>query len=180
MPKKIANYNPIAAAFLESFHPDKLSPSRAENYLTFCADSSKDGLFRYFLHNQQNNKVDVDAWKAIIKKYDLDASLVELVRYLVSKRLLLSLRKVLESVVRKAEQRGDFMRCTITTSHEPNEDQQKQLLSFLSKKCNTPLIPQFVLDKGLICGIKLRSPFVVAEHSVAQFLRESKKILITE
>lgn len=168
------NYPLVASAFLELFYPEQFSAFLAEQYLALCHDIGQTDLFRYFLHTQQSDTIDEAFWKTLIKSYKLDNNLLNLVSYLARRKRLFTLKNVLEALIRKAEQRGDFMRCTITTSHQPNEEQQAQLLAFLSKKCNAPLISRFVVDDSLICGMKLRSPFLVAEHSIARFLRKSK------
>lgn len=178
--KKNLNYPVIAQAFLERFYPQGLPKDLATHYITLCKDFSQTPLLRYFLHKQQSGTINLSFWKELIKSYHLDENIHALIVYLKKRKQLFGLKYVLEALVQKAEQRGDFMRCAIMTSHEPSKNQQEDLLTFFKKQSGKELIPRFIVEPSLICGIKLRSPFLVAEYSVARFLRRSKKILTTE
>lgn len=178
--KKTLNHHVVAQAFLEHFYPKLLSQELAKNYIALCKDFLKTPSIRYFLHKEQSGKINDTFWNALIKNYDLDNNMHALVAYLKDKNQLFALRHILEALIRKAELRGDFMRCTIMTSHQANESQQAGMLNFFKAQSGKLFIPNFIVEPSLICGIKLRSPFLVAEYSVAQILRRSKKILTSE
>lgn len=76
------------------------------------------------------------------------------------------------------EQDNKIEKFTITTSHALNNDDQERVKVFISSLTTNTITATFLVDKSLICGIKIQSNQSSFERSIAHQLKNFEKSLL--
>ncbi len=112
-----------------------------------------------------------ELFKNLFAFFDLPQSFNNLVLTLLEHRRIELLSKILQKIAREYQAQKNIINFTVHTSHTINDQEKKELTTFIQKKVPKNIIVEFALDPALICGIKIKSDMLQWERSIAKQLK---------
>ncbi len=68
----------------------------------------------------------------------------------------------------------------IFTSHVLLEQEKAEIISFLKRITGFSIVAEFIIDKRLISGIRIRGDYIMWEHSLARLLRDVEQDVLQQ
>jgi ATP synthase F1 delta subunit len=114
---------------------------------------------------------------AILHALYMPPSLTPLIELIINHQRIFLIPELFEALVQTYERRKKILPFTIMCSHPLQSDNLEVLKKFLSKKTDSQVIYNFVVNKKLIAGIRMQSDLFLWEYSVAKQLRTIRKCI---
>lgn len=93
---------------------------------------------------------------------------------LINKRIEI-LATVVQKIIEIFDQHRGITPLQVYTSHEIDEKQKQQIFGFIKNKLKINAVVDFLVNKKLICGVKIKGSTFVWEKSVSKYLNYIKK-----
>lgn len=111
------------------------------------------------------------ALEKILTLLNADTAIKKMAHSLLKKRRIELFDKVIHHIIRQLRCRKKILLFTITSSHQLAPETAKKIINMLSKKTNAKIEADFILDKNLISGIRIKSDFFLWERSLNRLLQ---------
>lgn len=117
--------------------------------------------------------------KQCLDRFALYPLLNPLVTLLIAHKRISYITEIIRVIIARYKRQQGITEFTIASSHLLDGDSQASIVHFLEKQTGNQIQGSFVLDTGLIAGIRMRSEEFLWEYSIAKQLRQIKLALIT-
>ena len=119
----------------------------------------------------------VSLMKRVAEKLEMPKSVCVLVDVLTNLKRIELLDRILKCVVRIYKKKQRSLEFCAYTSHEIGQSQKKVIKKFVSSRFSDSVDLKFEIDSSLISGVKIVGDELVYENSVADKLKNIRKIL---
>lgn len=119
------------------------------------------------MHEKEQQKV----MEQVVAQSGLPAAFGNLIRLLIQEKRLILLPLVLEQIVDLYKEQEGILMCTVTSSHPLDATLRAAVQQFLARATGRVIMEQYVIDKSLIAGIRMRSDTVLWEYSIDKQLK---------
>jgi ATP synthase F1 delta subunit len=99
-------------------------------------------------------------------------SCAHLIELLAAHNRLELLPAVLAQISEQYKLRHHIVDCAVSSSHELGEQERTTISKFLEKKTQHTVMPQYVVNKKLIAGIRIAGDTLFWEYSVRRYLEK--------
>jgi F0F1-type ATP synthase delta subunit len=106
----------------------------------------------------------------LVKHCALASSDRNLLNFLINAGDSVLVVPVLYKIITTIEHELGFVRLDVSTSHELTETDRTNIENFLERKMKAKIIPNYSVNKDLMCGIRVKGERLVWEYSLAQRL----------
>jgi F-type H+-transporting ATPase subunit delta len=117
------------------------------------------------------------ALEKLLARFDLPKSINRLFEVLIGRKQLDLLPEILEELLITYQDRNNIMLFTIESSKELTEEQEKIFATYLAKHAKKHILYTNRINPSLIAGIRMFSPTLLWDYSVARQLRDIKSAL---
>jgi ATP synthase F1 delta subunit len=107
--------------------------------------------------------------------FKLTQNQYHLASLLLKNKKIEMLGPVLQKIVTEYNNRKGIIKLKVYTSHDVNDIQKRIISEFIKSKLKINAIIDFLINKNLVCGIKIKSENLLWEKSVVKYLRDIKK-----
>jgi len=114
---------------------------------------------------------------AFLGKFKIDINIAPLVATLAKHKRLSLFPDVLDALITLYKQKHNICSCTIISAHILTHEQKERLTRLAERLFCRHAEVRFLVDEGLIAGIKIESNNRVWEYSVAKQLRAIHSVL---
>jgi F-type H+-transporting ATPase subunit delta len=120
----------------------------------------------------------LDAIKQIIAEQKVCSCITKLLYLLLHHNRIKLLDTVISEIRALYKRTQNIQKFIVASSHSLSEEEQKKIDSFIAQNIDATTTTQFVVDKNLICGLKMKSINLLWERSIAKKLRDVKKSML--
>lgn len=100
------------------------------------------------------------------------ASCARIIELLAQHNRLELLPEVLAQISEQYKLRHHIVDCTVSSSHKLGEQECATITKFLAKKTHQTVMPQYVVNKKLIAGVRIVGDALFWEYSVRRYLEK--------
>jgi F-type H+-transporting ATPase subunit delta len=176
-----SRYMVLAKKYAQAFLNLYIQSLSYDDYTTFktAAEALKNNHSFFSLLNipTLSLKQKTDALFAVLESLHISSSLNPLIKLIIKHQRIFLIPELFEALVQIYEQRKKIIPFTIMCSHTLQPQSLETLKKFLSKKTDAHITYNFVVNKKLIAGIRMRSDLFLWEYSVAKQLRTIRKCI---
>lgn len=122
----------------------------------------------------------VETLKKLFDRYKLPAVFQKLSNLLLTTNRIFLLIDVLQAVAHEYRKRNNYELFAIESSHELSAQDRAVLVEYLTLATRKKIIPEYILNKDLIAGVRLQSATLLWEHSIEQQLHIIKRAFIRQ
>lgn len=169
----IKNLSTIALKYAQAFfniHATKIDQSILDKLNTIISLINRNKKLMAYL---EVPSVTAHIKKAMLTdvshKLLLDESITTLMSVLYSHGRISLLKEVLVGIIMLYEQHNNIVSCQISTSHPIDQKAEQTIVAFTHTLCpGKKIIPEFIIDKKLIGGLRIRTKSLLWERSIAK------------
>lgn len=167
-----------AQAFLNVFGP-QLSREDFDNVCAAALFFKQNQELLFFLSwpiIEKNTKI--KALNQALEAFKLHAPFNKLIDLLASQKRTYLIMLVLDKLCILFKERNNIMTFTISSSHQLDTRELEILKRFLANLTGQDIIYDYMVDKDLIAGIRMRSDTLLWEYSISKQLARMKLLII--
>tara|TARA_B100002051_G_C16726311_1_gene635547 strand:+ start:1031 stop:1588 length:558 start_codon:yes stop_codon:yes gene_type:complete len=135
--------------------------------------------FQNFLKNPTYQlEVQIKVFKEILKVIKLNKILENFLQFIIKKRRIYFLDKILETFIKLNSKRKGIVKAVLVSSKDLSQAEKNRINQEISKSINSIVDFNYKIDKSLISGVKVQLGSLLIDTSVSNKLKNLKQLMI--